>query len=243
MRKWFLVMGACLVLLLSGCDQNEPEKDAFPLALGIESEGEGVYHMYMAYPDLSDADASENALAKDAFWDGTMENLAEGTEQMSRSSSRNVDMNHLKVLILDGEMLDGKENAQKLIEFFREKRDASWNAYVFLTDIEMAELFSEKVQTGSCMGIYLEDIVEGWDNIKSGSLVTVGDLVSQYYNATERLLIPVVTVADGAPAVAGFREVENMTAGEERSTEEVFALYDSLVLYHDTGTKKAMKID
>ncbi|MCC8150120.1 MAG: hypothetical protein LIO96_01310 [Lachnospiraceae bacterium] len=143
MKKWFLAVAACLTLLLSGCDKNEPENDAFPLALGIEAEDNGAFHMYMAYPDLGDADASENALAKDAFWDGTMENLTEGTDQMSRSSNRNVDMNHLKVLILDAEMLDGGQNAEELITFFREKRDASWNAYVFLTERDAGSFFGE----------------------------------------------------------------------------------------------------
>ncbi len=238
MKKWFLSAAACLVLLLSGCDKNEPENDAFPLALGIEAEDEGVFHMYMAYPDLGDADASENALAKDSFWDGTMENLTEGTDQMSRSSNRNVDMNHLKVLILDAEMLDGGQNAEKLIAFFREKRDASWNAYVFLTEGEMQDLFSEKIQTDSCMGLYLEDIVEGWDGIKSGSLVTVGDLVSQYYNATEQLLIPVVTVDEDAPVVENFRVTEEMTAGEGIAIDDVFAAYDSLIIYNDTRENK-----
>ncbi|MCD8217124.1 MAG: hypothetical protein LUD01_03620 [Clostridiales bacterium] len=234
MKKWFLAAAACLTVLLSGCDKNEPENDAFPLALGIEAEDGGTFHMYMAYPDLGDADASENALAKDAFWDGTMESLTEGTDRMSRSSNRNVDMNHLKVLMLDAEMLDGGQNAEELIAFFREKRDASWNAYVFLTEGEMQNLFSEEIQTDTCMGLYLEDIVEGWDKIKSGSLVTVGDLVSQYYNATEQLLIPEVTVDEDTPAVETFRVTEGMTAGERMSMEDVFAVYDSLIIYGDT---------
>lgn len=237
MKKWILAVAAVMILLLSGCDKNEPENDAFPLALGIETGESGAFHMYMAYPDLNDTDASENALAKDAFWDGITEHLTEGTDQISINSNRNVDMNHLKVLILDEEMLDGGENAAELISFFREKRDASWNTYVFLTEMAMTDLFSEKIQTGTCMGLYLEDIVEGWDNIKSGSLVTVGDLVSQYYNDTETLLIPVVAVDEDAPAVTGFQVVENMAAGEERSLEEVFAAYDSLILYDDTRGK------
>ncbi|MCC8029004.1 MAG: hypothetical protein LIO75_04275 [Lachnospiraceae bacterium] len=223
----------CMILPLSlaGCVSNEVESNAFPLAIGIAAEQDGGFHMYVAYPDLEDPDAAEDALSKDAYWDESLENLTEGTELMSKVSSRNVDMNHLKVLILDSRMLDGGTNADCLIQYFREEKDIAWNAYVLLADAEMEDLFSDEVQINACLGIYLEDLIEGWEDIKSGSLVTVGSLVSQYYNENETLLVPVAGIEESQPVVENFAAVSGLRVTGEQSMEEVFASHDSLILF------------
>lgn len=231
MKKYLLLILMIPLFLLAGCDSGEPETFSFPLAFGIAPEDGGASHLYLAWPDLENPDASEDALSKDAFWDGQTDRLTEGVGQVSVSSNRNVNMNHLKVLILDRGIMDGEAYGAELIAFFRENREISWNAYVLLTDGELDRLFSEDVQTGTCLGIYLENLLEGWNNIKSGSLVTVGDLISQYYNGTEYLLIPIVSVSENEPSVESFAVVDDLTDKGEKSLEEVFASYDRLVLY------------
>jgi len=234
MKKWICIIGsAVMILCLSGCENNEVESNAFPLALGIAAEQDGGFHMYIAYPDLEDPDAAEQAISKDAFWDESLEDLTEGTDLMSKVSSRNVDMNHLKVLILDGRMLDDGANTDCLIRFFVEKKDVAWNAYVLLTDGEMEDLFSEETQLNSCLGIYLEDLLEGWDHLKAGSLITVGDLISQYYNRNEMLLIPVVSIDESQPVVERFAVVSDLSVIQERSMEEVFDSARSLILFEE----------
>lgn len=223
MKKCICILCAALALCLSGCENHEVESNAFPLALGVAAEQDGGFHMYMAYPDLEDPDAADDALSGDAYWDESLDDLSEGTDLMSKASSRNVDMNHLKVLILDGRMLDDGVNAECLIRFFCEKKDMAWNAYVLLADGEMENLFSEETQLNSCLGIYLEDLLEGWENLKSGSLITVGDLVSQYYNRNGTLLIPVVSIEENRPVVENFAVVSDLCVTGERSMEEVLA--------------------
>lgn len=178
--------------------------------------------MYTAYPNLQSKDALDNALSSDLYWDGTMDDLLEGTTLMSEGSNRNVNLNHLKVLIVDRKVLDGREEKEQLVEFFREKRDAAWNSYVLLCDGEMGNIFSGDLQLNTCLGIYLEDLVEGWTNLKSGTLIKVGDLMSQYYNGDEILLIPVVTLEENRPVVKQFAVVENLEWTSELSMEEVF---------------------
>ena len=74
-------------LWCSGCGRHELEHNAFPLALGIGTDESRSFHMYAAYPDLQGKDAKENVLAKDLYWDGAMDDLLEGTVQMSEGSS------------------------------------------------------------------------------------------------------------------------------------------------------------
>ncbi len=231
MKKYLLLILMIPLLLMAGCDSGEPETFSFPLAFGIAPEDGGSCRLYLAWPDLDSPDASEDALSKDAFWDGQADRLAAGVAQVSVSSNRNVNMNHLKVLVLDRGLMDGGAYGEDLVALFRENREISWNAYVLLIDGEMDRLFSEEVQTGTCLGIYLENLLEGWNNIKSGSLVTVGDLVSQYYNGTECLLIPIVSISENEPSVESFAVVDDLTDRGEASLEEVFASYDRLILY------------
>ncbi|MCD7981177.1 MAG: hypothetical protein LUF32_02500 [Clostridiales bacterium] len=222
MKKFIFILVITMALFLTGCENNEVESNIFPLAIGIETEEESRFHMYAAYPDLEDPDAADDALSKDAYWEESLDNLSEGSSLMSKESSRNADMNHLKVLILDVQMLDDAENTEALVQFFREKSDIAWNSYVLLTDGEMEEIFSEETQLNSCLGIYLEDLLEGWENLRYDSLITVGDLVSQYYNRNEILLIPLVSIEENQPLIDSFAVVSGLRMTAEMSLDEVF---------------------
>ena len=153
-------------LWCSGCGRHELEHNAFPLALGIGTDESRSFHMYAAYPDLQGKDAKENVLAKDLYWDGAMDDLLEGTVQMSEGSSRNVNLNHLKVLILERDILESGEKKEELVTFFQEKRDAAWNSYVLLCDGGLDGIFSGELELNSCLGIYLEDLIEGWTHLE-----------------------------------------------------------------------------
>lgn len=222
MKKFVFIIALAMVLCLAGCENHEVESNVFPLAIGIETSEETRFHMYAAYPDLEDPDAAEDALSQDAYWEESLDDLSEGSSLMSMESSRNVDMNHLKVLILDVKMLDDAENTEALIQFFRGKTNLAWNSYVVLTDGEMEEIFSEEIQLNTCLGIYLEDLMEGWENLRYDSLITVGDLVSQYYNRNGTLLIPLVSIGENQPLVESFAVVSGLRVTSEMSLDEVF---------------------
>lgn len=230
MRRWCITLILASICFLAGCNRNEIENRAFPLAMGIEADADwkGTYRMYAAYPDLMVENAVENALSTDVFRDADMADLVSGVALMSRESNRNVDMNHLKVMILDCNMLDGGEHAEELISFFQGRKNAAWNTYVMVTDGKLPEIFVKEDGVNTCLGIYLEDLMEGWENLRSGGLITVGDLVSQYYNRRETFLIPMLTVEEGSPAVHAFARVENLKYRSQVSMEAVFEQTDTL---------------
>ncbi len=228
MRKWIIIISLVWISFLSGCRRNEIENRAFPLAMGIGVRTEKDYEMYVAYPDLLDKDAKENALSKDIFRSAAMTDLLSGVRIFSQESSKNVDMNHLKVLILDRDMLDGGEHADRLISFLRGKRNAAWNTYIMATDKELPELFKKEEALNTCLGIYLENLMEGWTNLRSGGLITAGDLMGQYYNQRGTLLIPVVTVEKEGPTVHSFAEVETLKWKSQKDLEEILGKYHTL---------------
>ena len=185
----------CIVFFLSflsGCGVNELENQAFPLVMGVEARENESFQLYLAYPDLLNENASEHALASDAYWEGTVTDLFEGMRQMSENSSKNPDLNHLKVLLLNPQVFASDAAMEALLSFFEKKTDAAWNTYVLLTEEPMQEIFTEKLQLPECMGIYLEDLLEEWEHVKHNSFVTVGTLMQQFYERKGTVCIPKV---------------------------------------------------
>ena len=191
---------------MTGCGANELENHAFPLALGVEKTSEDDLEIYMAYPDLQDEKAAENALSSDMFWKGSGQDLFHGKEQMSANSNKNADFNHLKVLILDQAILEDTTKTEQLLHFFQEEQDAAWNTYVMVTKEPLKDIFSEDLKLPESLGIYLEDLLEEWEDVRQGAQVTVGALMSQYYNRNETLCVPMLEISDEEekPQIRGF---------------------------------------
>ena len=206
----------CIVFFLSflsGCGVNELENQAFPLVMGVEARENESFQLYLAYPDLLNENASEHALASDAYWEGTVTDLFEGMRQMSENSSKNPDLNHLKVLLLNPQVFASDAAMETLLSFFEKKTDAAWNTYVLLTEEPMQEIFTEKLQLPECMGIYLEDLLEEWEHVKHNSFVTVGTLIQE-----EKL------------AIGGFAILEQLHLAGNLSLEEG---YEALLLQNN----------
>lgn len=201
-----IVMIICWFIFLTGCGANELENHAFPLALGVEKTSEDDLEIYMAYPDLQDEKAAENALSSDMFWKGSGQDLFHGKEQMSANSNKNADFNHLKVLILDQAILEDTTKTEQLLHFFQEEQDAAWNTYVMVTKEPLKAIFSEDLKLPESLGIYLEDLLEEWEDVRQGAQVTVGALMSQYYNRNETLCVPMLEISDEEekPQIRGF---------------------------------------
>ena len=212
---------------LGGCGVNELENQAFPLALGVEAQDSGARMLYLAYPNLQDEKASENALSSDVFWEGEVSDLFVGMRQMSENSNKNPDLNHLKVLILNPQMFASEDAAETVLSFFEKETDAAWNTYVLLTEEPMEQLFSEDMKLPECMGIYLEDLLEEWEHVKDSAFVTVGTLMQQFYGAEETMYIPKLELQDGKLNIGGFAALHQMKIAGNLSLQEG---YDALLL-------------
>ena len=218
------------LFFLSGCGVNELENQAFPLVMGVEAQENESFQLYLAYPDLLNENASEHALASDAYWEGTVTDLFAGMREMSENSSKNPDLNHLKVLLLNPQVFASDAAMETLLSFFEKKTDAAWNTYVLLTEEPMQEIFTEKLQLPECMGIYLEDLLEEWEHVKHNSFVTVGTLMQQFYEKNGTVCIPKVVRQEEKLAIGGFAILEQLHLAGNLSLEEG---YEALLLQNN----------
>lgn len=218
------------LICLCGCGVNELENQAFPLTMGVEAKEDGSFQLYLAYPNLQDENASENALSSDVYWEGTVPDLFTGMRQMSENSSKNPDLNHLKVLLLNPQMFASDAAMEALLSFFEKETDAAWNTYVLLTEEPMQELFTEELQLPECMGIYLEDLLEEWEHVKHDSFVTVGTLMRQFYEQKGTVCIPRVVRQEEKLTIGGFAVPEQLHLAGNLSLEEG---YEALLLQNN----------
>lgn len=217
------LLGLFLLLFLTGaccgCGSKELENRAFPLALGIQTQG-SVVEMKAACPNLQSDQADQNALSGDLFWEGSGNNLFAAFTQISRENAKNMDLNHLKVLLLDQSILADEQHRRQLADFFLGTKEAAMNTYVMLTEDGLDDFFSGKIKIESSLGIYLEDMIEEWDEQKKSSYVTVADLLQQYYGSEQYLLVPVLSVVQKKPLVKSYVLLKQMKREAKISTDD-----------------------
>ena len=75
-----------------------------------------------------------------------------------------------------------------------------------VTKEPLKDIFSEDLKLPESLGIYLEDLLEEWEDVRQGAQVTVGALMSQYYNRNETLCVPMLEISDEEekPQIRGF---------------------------------------
>ena len=86
------------------------------------------------------------------------------------------------------------------------------------------------------LGIYLEDLLEEWEDVRQGAQVTVGTLMSQYYSRNETLCVPVLEISDAEekPQIGGLCVLFGLQPMGElslREGEQLMLLQNNLKRY------------
>ncbi|MCU6763104.1 Spore germination protein YndE [uncultured Roseburia sp.] len=205
----FLVLAAAILCLLNGCSLKEPEQRMYPLALGVSQADQG-YDISYACPKLAADDSQKDAATADTIETVTAQSLFEAQEFVSQDTDKTLDFNHLKVLVLDTEILQREDKMEKLLGYFMENENMAWNTYVVAMDDDMEKIFDGKLDVGKSLGTYLEDMIQGREDLKSSAAVTIKSLISQYRNRNEMILIPQLAMEEDEPVVAAYRIYSNM---------------------------------
>lgn len=248
-----LVLIAGLVFLLNGCGKREPEESMYPLAIGVQtvdkvSEAEArsvmadggarsvstddkeLLDVFYAWPVPGGSDSSKSdAAAGDVFEKESAPTLFDAQTMVSENTDKTLDFNHLKVLVLNVNILKDEEQMQQLLYYFKENENMAWNTCVIVMEEDVESLFTEEMASGSkSLGLYLEQMLRGREDLKSDATVTVKDLMSLYLNQAETILIPQLSTASGKPEIDGYRIYARRTDHGVISPEE--ASYGYLLL-------------
>jgi hypothetical protein len=189
------VVVLALSLLLAGCSATELEDRCFPMMAAVDYRLGQVEFSY-GFPELSQKDNTDVEEAKVdaaiACGDGFEQSYASYKQELSKQ----VDNNHMKVLVL-GKSLLQSEQYDAMLSYIRETELFPRNTYVCVTDDTYA-LYEIEGDLPEDLGSYLESFLLRQAKERSFDLPDLGDLLDARANRDGGVDLPYLALESGA---------------------------------------------
>ena len=185
-------------VFLGGCGAAvEPEKRAYPMALGADASSEGFLLTY-GMPDMSEATGQEKGETdRDA---GVLQISGRNFEQIeqayNRSQKKMLDMGHLQVLII-GKTLAEDGRWRQILDYLKQEAFVGEDLYVFEAE-NAAEILQWKGEDNSSVGEYITGLMENRMSGKKKAVVTLRELFYERYKEDRILQLPSVQIRNGS---------------------------------------------
>ena len=185
-------------VFLGGCGAAvEPEKRAYPMALGADASSEGFLLTY-GMPDMSEATGQEKGETdRDA---GVLQISGRNFEQIEqayyRSQKKMLDMGHLQVLII-GKTLAEDRRWRQILDYLKQEAFVGEDLYVFEAE-NAAEILQWKGEDNSSVGEYITGLMENRMSGKKKAVVTLRELFYERYKEDRILQLPSVQIRNGS---------------------------------------------
>lgn len=204
-----LAIGLCLMVFMQGCESTELEQRSFPLALGIDipeaEEGkEPVLQVSYDFPDLKQV--SEKSKTSDTPMGLSIRgsDLYHVEKSYENNTNRMLDYNHLKAVVLGTDLFEHMGKLRDVLSIWEQQQKIARSTSLFLAEPKAAELLSLTEKTEGSVGKYLEEMVESQGDFKQEKIATAGELMNQWHNQNELLLVPVLTNQEGRPVITKY---------------------------------------
>lgn len=122
--------------------------------------------------------------------------------EQEEAGNKEMDYNHLKVMVLSRALLEDEEAVEELFGVLEANPRIPRNTYVVVAEkpSEILEL-NETLQEKESAGTYLEELLEGNASMKETAYPTLGKLYQESENQQETLFLPFMAAQDGTPYV------------------------------------------
>ena len=165
-RLWTMCVVLASVFFMTGCSTTELEERSFPMLVAIGVEDGNVTY-------------------KDAF---------PKEDDTGKLGAKEKDYNHLKVLVLEEDLLEQQKLYESTLNEIAEKEIFPRNTYVCVMD-DMDELFELEKEISQDLGTYLEEYLKSHEE-KKDRLLTLGDLLDEQANQLFVLYLPYLDVEE-----------------------------------------------
>ena len=156
-RSVALVLTLVLALTTTGCSVKELENRSFPMVLSLSGNDAGCELRYQ-YMDLSRVSDKEKAGKGSNQLSVESPSVSAALYEMDMKSGKVIDLNHLKVLLLEESFLEQPALMQELVEKGNGGIELPGNMLVFATkDIKAIEKLQESMDED--LGSYLEEAI------------------------------------------------------------------------------------
>lgn len=197
-----LGLAVCTTILFTGCSVKELENRSFPMVMSL-SEKNGDCVLSYQYMDLSRVSEKEKTKQGSDELQVQGKDVSAAIYQMDTQSGKVLDLNHLKVLLLDERFLKNHKLMQSLMEKGNGGVELPGNMLVFVTkDYREIEALQEEMDED--LGSYLEELMEGNPNYKNVGGTSFKDLICDWYNANGNTVLPRLSVKENLPVVEDY---------------------------------------
>lgn len=190
----------CMSFFLTGCGQSQIEERAYPLALAVRPEKDGLYSFTFSFEDVN---PSEQGLYHNEDATVVAEGYSQAFYRFQSMQASVLDDSHLQALLLSEELLADREFLDSFYHFFVNEHHFSWNTSVYLTHEDTPTPKELKEHTGGRLGTYLYEMASSDTQQKTSHVPTLGDLYKDWNNRKDTLLLPVLGKRD-APEVSEY---------------------------------------
>lgn len=186
------------MFLLSGCGGVGPEERAYPLTVFVDAVPEG-YQVIYDMADLAemtgqskDSGSGENEGSTGTVY--TAETLEEIGERYDAGSQYELDIGHVKALVLGTGLVSEKQKLETVMNWLEGDSDLGRNALVFLAEQPEA-VMEKRGELGDSVGVFLNGIYENREN-KDRRPVTLDDVFYHWFNDRELPELPVLRTTE-----------------------------------------------
>ena len=131
------------------------------------------------------------------------ENFAKEWLNSLQQGNKNVDYNHLKVVLISKSFLENETAMSELLQILKQDKNVPLNAYVVTTD-QFKELSEAGEKMSEPLGDYIEKLLENSDGIKKETFPTIGMLYQEQVNQIETLFIPTLSLINEKPEITSY---------------------------------------
>lgn len=220
-----------LSVLCGGCASTELEQRSFPLAVGIdlkdktseEMENQGLIVSF-DFPDLAQISSeSKEDISMGLALEGS--DMYHVEKSYENNTNRLLDYNHMKAVVLGKNIFSDEKQLRSLLLSWEQRETSARNTSLLVGSESAAKILSLTEETEGSVGKYLEEMLESQRDFKQGKITTMGDLMNQWHNQNELLLIPVLTEKGERPVITGYAAVADFKYKGSLTVEEAMESY------------------
>lgn len=208
-----------LANVLNGCSVRELEDRSFPMMMSLKGQGDNCQLSYQ-FMDLSRVSDKDKTGQEAPSLEMESSSVSAAIYEMDMQWGKVMDLNHLKVLLLEESFLENPTLMQGLVEKGNSGVELPGNMLVFVAEdnkkiVELQEGMDED------LGSYLEELMQGNPNYKTTGGTTFKQLICDWYNGGGNTVLPILTAEKQVPVVSGYVLLHSDSMGENYTISRV----------------------
>lgn len=192
------ILASILCVFLMGCQVVEPEKRAYPLAIGLDWNTENEqYQIYLGMVSLAESTEQGKGAQERNGQQGFLllegKNQKEIMEQYNKTQNLYLDVGHVQALILGENLLKEEVKSKELLLELQSEKSLGKGAYVYQTPC-MEEVFAKNGKNDSSLGQYLTGIYE--NRIEQSNHTDLGQVYRQMEQGNIKEYLPTIQMVN-----------------------------------------------